>query len=206
MLGARDLRPRSGQAARWSEAERRGAPARSRAGRVRVRLRRCPHHPPGGERQGPRPPRPVGRARATPSAPGGGLRALGWSIALTLATQALVSRQSRGPRLTSVRARPLCPGPGRGAGGPCGAEGERRESSGRAAGPAGRLDSFTASTPHRQPHAGTLPPAQPPPPGGRPPLRVTHQEHTPRRRPSLGLAHTPLVTPPWVLYPLTRTF
>lgn len=188
-----------------TELERRGAPARSRAGPVRVRLRRRPHHP-LGERQRRRPPRPVGRARATPSVPRGGLRALGWSIAPTLAAQARVSLPSRGPRLTSVRARPLCPGPGRSAGGPCGSEGERRESGGRAAGPAGGLDSFTASTPRRQPHAGTLPPAQPPPPRGRPPLRVTHQEHTPRRRPLLGLAHTPPITPPWVLYPFTRTF
>lgn len=197
--------PAPGRQLGGAERERRGAPAKSRAGRVCDSLRSCPHHPPGGS-QGPRPPRPVGQARATPSAPGGGLRAPGRSIAPTLATLALVRPPCRGPRLTSVRARPLRPGPGRGAGGPCGVEGERRESGGRAAGPLGRLDSFTASTPRRQPHAGTLPPAQPPPPGGRPPLRVTHQEHTPRRRPSLRLAHTPLITPPWVLYPLTRTF
>lgn len=203
--GARDLRPRSGQAARRRGAGAQGG-ARAEQGRPAPRSAPPLSPPPAGGRQGPRPPRPVGRARATPSAPGGGLWVLGWSIAPTLATQASVSRPSRGPRLTSVRARPLCPGPGRGAGGPCGTEGERRESGGRAAGPLGRLDSFTASTPRRQPHAGTLPPAQPPPPGGRPPLRVTHQEHTPRRRPSLGLAHTPPITPPWVLYPLTRTF
>lgn len=203
--GARDLRPRSGQADRRRGAGAQGG-ARVEQGRPSPRSVPPLSPPPAGGRQGPRPPRPVGQARATPSAPGGGLRALGWSIAPTLATQALVSRPTRGPGLTSLRARLLCPGPGRGAGGPCSAESELRESGGRAAGPLGRLDSFTASTPRRQPHAGTLPPAQPPPPGGRPPLRVTHQEHTPRRRPSLGLAHTPPITPPWVLYPLTRTF
>lgn len=203
--GARDLRPRSGQAARRRGAGAQGG-ARAEQGRPSPRSAPPLSPPPAGGRQGPRPPRPVGQARATPSAPGGGLRALGWSIAPTLATQALVRRPTRGPRLTSVRARLLCPGPGRGAGGPCSAGRELRESGGRAAGLLGRLDSFTASTPRRQPHAGTLPPAQPPPPGRRPPLRVTHQEHTPRRRPSLRLAHKPPITPPWVLYPLTRTF
>lgn len=49
------------------------------------------------------------------------------------------------------------------------------------------LDSFTASTPRRQPHAGTLPPAQPPPPA-RPSVSLTRSTH-PASAPRSGL-HT----------------
>lgn len=207
MRGAWDLRPRSGQTARQRGA---GAQGGARTEQGRPGPRSAARHPLTRGRQGRRPPRPVRRERATPSTPGGGLREPrlrsarpldhlhpGCSgLAASRVPGTLAYLGTSADALSRAGARrwwPLRRG----------GRTEREPWQGRSA---GGLDSFTASTPRRQPHAGTLPPAQPPPPGGRPPLRVTHQEHTPRQRPSLQLAHTPPITPPWVLYPLTRTF
>lgn len=172
------LWPGSSAARSWSAG---GAPERSRAGRVHIQPPARPPARPTGRpprgRQGRRPPRPVRRARATPSAPGGGLREPGLRSAPPLDHLHPGPRRPRrvprpgGPRLTSVRARPLCPGPGRGAGGPCRGEGERRESRSRAARPAGWIPSLPqlrAASPTqghsrpRSPHPQPAPPCHSP--------------------------------------------
>lgn len=201
--------PRSGRAARQRGAGAQGG-ARAEQGRPSPHsaARRPPASPPR-ERQGRRPPCPVRRPRATPSAPGGGLREPGLRSAGPVDH---LHPGCAGPAASRVPGTPAYLGrsfPGRGAA--LVAPAARRASSGAraAAGPLGGAARWIPSLPQLRaasPHAGTLPPAQPPPPGGRPPLHVTHQEHTPRQRPSLRLAHTPPITPPWVLYPLTRTF
>ncbi|MEJ1271916.1 hypothetical protein NN561_002764 [Cricetulus griseus] len=127
-----------------AELERRGAPARSRAGRVHVQLpaTRSPGEGKDGDlrvRSAESGPHPAPREAASGS-PGCGVR--GRSTTSTPAAQASPRPVSRGPWLTSERARTLCPGPGRGAGGPCDAEGGRRESRGRAARPAGWIPSL----------------------------------------------------------------
>lgn len=191
-----------------AELERRGAPAWSSAGRAHIQL--PPHACPPGKgkdgdlrvRSADYGPHPAPREAASGS-PGCG--AHGRPTTSTPAAQAPPRPASRGPRLTSgalsrAGARRWWPlqREGRAA--------EREPRQGRSAGPSRWIPSLPQLR-AASPHSGTLPPAQPPPPGGRPPLRVTHQEHTPRQRPSLRLAHTPPpITPPWVLYPLTRTF
>lgn len=162
-----------------AELERRGAPARSRAGRVHVQLpaTRSPGEGKDGDlrvRSAESGPHPAPREAASGS-PGCGVR--GRSTTSTPAAQASPRPVSRGPWLTSERARTLCPGPGRGAGGPCDAEGGRRESRGRAARPAGWIPSLPQLRVASPTQGHSRPRSRPRPAAARPSVSLTRSTH-----------------------------
>lgn len=174
-----------------AELERRGAPARSSAGRAHIQLPAA--RLPAREKQGRRPPRPVRRARATPSAPGGGLRESG------LRSARPTDHLHPGPRRPRRVPRPgdpglprvLCPGPGRGAGGPCSAKGEpRSKSRGRAArrGPLAGFLHCLNSAPPAPTQGHSRPRSRPRLAAARPSVSLTRSTH-PASAPRSGL-HT----------------
>lgn len=181
MRGAGDLRaPVPAGQLGSAELERRGAPARSRAGQAHIQQPAA--RPPARERQGRRPPRPVRRSRATPSAPGGGLREPGLRSARAIDHLHPGRAGPAASRVPGTLAYLGCSVPGRGAA--LVAPAARRASGARAAaGPLGgarSLDSFTASTPRRQPPRRDTP-ARAAAPAWRPPAPPCHSPgaHTP---------------------------
>lgn len=141
-----------------------------------------PARPPARERQGRRPPRPVRRSRATPSAPGGGLREPGLRSARAIDHLHPGRAGPAASRVPGTLAYLGCSVPGRGAA--LVAPAAWRASGARAAaGPLGgarSLDSFTASTPRRQPPRRDTP-ARAAAPAWRPPAPPCHSPgaHTP---------------------------